>query len=416
MRVIFIHQNFPGQYRHVAPALAARGDEVIGLGENPAPPLPGVRHLRYAPPPAPQGSTHRYLQRLERATYRGQQVARAAQSLRNRGFMPDIVCCHPGWGEGLFLREVWPQAKLLYYFEYYYSASGGDIGFDPPGRDLSLDEACRVPLLNANHLICLQAADWGHTATAWQASRFPDWAQQRLSVVHEGIDTDLIRPAPDPSVTLPDGRILRRGDEVVTFIARGLEPYRGFPSFMRALPEILASRPRAEVLIVGGEEPHYGSAPPDGRSWKQVLLDELGPQLDLRRIHFTGKIAHGALQSVLGVSAAHIYLSYPFVLSWSMLEAMAQECLVIGSATPPVQEVIRHEQNGLLVDFHNPADIAQATIRALADPAAFRPLREAARRSVTEGYDLRRHCLPQLIGLIDDIAGGRRPGRSAAPG
>jgi len=409
MRVIFVHQNFPGQYRHVAPALAARGDEVIGLGENPGPALPGVRHIRYAPPAAGNPTTHRYLQRLERATYRGQQAARAAMELRAQGFRPDLVCCHPGWGEALFLREVWPDAKHLTYFEYYYTRHGGDIGFDPPGQPVGLDEACRLHLLNANHLICLQTADWGHTATRWQASRFPDWARQKLSVVHEGIDTDAIRPVAAPSVTLPDGRILRRGDEVVTFIGRGLEPYRGFPSFLRALPAILEARPAAQVLIVGGEEPHYGGSPPGGGTWKQQLLDELGPRLDRNRVHFTGKIAHAALQSVLGVSAAHVYLTYPFVLSWSMLEAMAQECLVIGSATPPVEEVIRDGENGLLVDFHAPEAIARATIAALANPEAMRPLREAARRSIVARYDLRRESLPAMLRLIDTVAAGGRP-------
>jgi len=409
MKVLFVHQNFPGQYRHVAPALAARGDEVIGLGENPAQALPGVKHLRYKAPPAANEKTHRCLRRLEAATYRGQQVARAALQLQTTGFTPDIICCHPGWGEGLFLRDVWPQAHMLFYYEYYYRTEGGDVGFDPPGATVGVDDAARVRLLNANHLLCLQASDWGHTATQWQASRFPRWARAKLSVVHEGIDTGLIRPLPDPHVTLPDGRVLRRGDEVVTFIGRGLEPYRGFLPFMRALPEILSARPAAQVILVGGDEPHYGGSPPQGGTWKQVMLAELGDRLDLSRVHFTGKIPHAGLQSVLGVSAAHVYLTYPFVLSWSMLEAMANECLVIGSATPPVEEVIEHERNGLLVDFFSPARIAAAVIEALAHPDRYRALREAARQTVVERYDLRRHCLPQLIRLIDEVAGGHTP-------
>jgi glycosyltransferase involved in cell wall biosynthesis len=408
MRVLFVHQNFPGQYRHLAPALAARGDEVVGLGENAARPLPGVRHLRYRAPAKGRKETHRYLQRLENATYRGQQVVRAALQLRAEGWRPDIVCCHPGWGEGLFLRDVWPDTKLLYYYEYYYQRDGGDVSFDLPGREISLDDACRVRLLNANHLLCLQQSDWGHTATAWQASRFPDWARAKLSVIHEGIDTDTICPAASPSVALPDGRVLRRGDEVITFVSRGLEPYRGFPAFMRALPEILAARPAAQILVVGGDEPHYGSPPPNGGTWKQALLSELGQRLDRRRVHFTGRINHTALQSVLGVSAAHIYLTYPFVLSWSMLEAMAQQCLVIGSATPPVEEVIRHGENGLLVDFFSPDAIAKAAISALSHPSSYSPLRAAARNTIVERYDLRRRCLLELIQLIDDVVAGRR--------
>lgn len=410
MRALFVHQNFPAQYRHVAPALARRpGTQVLALGENAGEALPGVRHLRYKAPATGAVTTHRYLRRLEQATFRGQQVARAALALKERGFTPDLVCCHPGWGEGLFLRDVWPDARMLFYYEFYYTSSGGDIGFDPPGQPVQIDDACRVRMLNANHLLCLQVSDWGHTATQWQASRFPDWARQRLSVVHEGVDTQVIRRLPRPEFVLPNGAMLRAGDEVVTFIGRGLEPYRGFPTFMRALPAILERRPAAQVVIVGGDDPHYGSKPREGGSWREILLAELGDRLDLSRLHFTGKIPHGALQALLSLSSAHVYLTYPFVLSWSMLEAMANECLVIGSATPPVQEVIEDGRNGLLVDFHAPEQVAEAVVKALARPEAYRPLRQAARRTVVERYDLHGRCLPQLLDLIDEVAAGRTP-------
>jgi glycosyltransferase involved in cell wall biosynthesis len=405
MRTLFVHQNFPAQYRHVAPALAQRkGHQVVALGENAGEALRGVQHVRYKAPSAGAEKTHRYLRRLENAVYRGQQVARAALALKERGFTPDVVCCHPGWGEGLFLRDVWPEAKLLYYYEFYYTAAGADVGFEPPGEPISIDDACRVRLLNANHLLSLQVSDWGHTATQWQASRFPDWVRRKMSVVHEGIDTAAIRRQPDASFTLADGRVLRPGDEVVTFIARGLEPYRGFHSFMRALPEILAKRPAAQVVLVGGDEPHYGSKPKAGGTWRQLLLAELEGKLDLSRVHFTGKVPHPALLALLSLSAAHVYLTYPFVLSWSMLEAMACECLVIGSATPPVQEVIEHGRNGLLVDFFAPDQVAAAVIGALADPAAMQPLRRAARETILSRYDLRQICLPQLLSLVEKVA------------
>ncbi|WP_149539536.1 glycosyltransferase family 4 protein [Siccirubricoccus phaeus] len=407
MRVLFVHQNFPAQYRHVAPALAARkGYQVVALGENAGEKLPGVQHVRYKAPATGPEKTHRYLRRLENATYRGQQVARAGLALRERGFTPDVVCCHPGWGEGLFLRDVWPDARLLYYYEFYYSSSGADVGFDPPGREVSIDDACRVRLLNANHLLSLQVSDWGHTATQWQASRFPDWVRRKLSVVHEGIDTPVIRRLAEPAFTLADGRTLRPGDEVVTFIGRGLEPYRGFHSFMRALPEIQAQRPKAQVVMVGGEEPHYGGKPRQGGTWKEVMLQELEGRLDLSRIHFPGKVPHAALQALLSLSAAHVYLTYPFVLSWSMLEAMACECLVIGSRTPPVEEVIRHGENGLLVDFFRPEEIAGTVVQALRDPTAMAPLRRAARDTIVSQYDLSKVCLPQLLTLIDQVAAG----------
>lgn len=418
MRTLFVHQNFPAQYRHVAPALAQRpGHQVVALGENAGEALPGVQHVRYKAPSTASEKTHRYLRRLEHAVYRGQQVARAGLALKERGFTPDVVCCHPGWGEGLFLRDVWPDARLLYYYEFYYSSAGADVGFDPPGQPASIDDACRVRLLNANHLLSLQVSDWGHTATRWQASRFPDWVRAKLSVVHEGVDTDLIRALPGAEFTLADGRVLRPGDEVVTFIGRGLEPYRGFPNFMRALPEILARRPAAQVVVVGGEEPHYGGKPPGGGTWKARLLAELEGRIDLSRLHFTGKVPHAALQALLSISAAHVYLTYPFVLSWSMLEAMSCGCLVIGSATAPVQEVIEHGRNGLLVDFFDVEAIAATVVGALADPAAMAPLRRAARETISIHYDLRKVCLPELLSLIDGVAAGTlRDPRGPGPG
>ncbi len=416
MRILFVHQNFPAQYRHVAPALARRGGtQVIGLGENAGEALPGVQHIRYKAPPGGAKETHRYVRRFETAVYRGQHVARACLSLNERGFRPDIICCHPGWGEGLYLRDVWPDAKLLYYFEFFYRSSGADVGFDPPGP-VPIDDACRVRTLNATHLLSLDQADWGQTPTRWQASRFPDWARARMSVIHEGVDTDLIRRQPEPRFELPDGRALAAGDEVVTFVGRGLEPYRGFHVFMRSLPEIQARRPRAQVVLVGGDDPHYGSKPREGGSWKEVLLAELGERLDLSRIHFTGKVPHAQLQTLMSLSSAHVYLTYPFVLSWSMLEAMACGCLVVGSRTSPVEEVIEHGRNGLLVDFFSPDEIAAAVVRALEDPAAMAPLREAARRTVQEGYDLKRVCLPRHLDLVDAVAAGRAPAHGQGDG
>jgi glycosyltransferase involved in cell wall biosynthesis len=409
MRVLFVHQNFPAQYRHVARALAARpGTQVTGLGENAGEALPGVQHLRYKPPATGATGTHRYLRRFENAVFRGQQTARAAMHLKDRGFTPDIVCCHPGWGEGLFLRDVWPETKLLFYWEFYYHSSGADVGFDPPGQ-VSMDDACRVRILNANHLITMQTADWGQTPTMWQASRFPAWAREKISVVHEGVDTTEIHRRTGVDITLPDGCRLTEDDEVVTFVARGLEPYRGFHVFMRSLPEILARRPAARIVLVGGDDPHYGSKPSEGANWKEILLAELGDRLDLARVHFTGKVPHPTLLGLLSLSRAHVYLTYPFVLSWSMLESMALGCLVIGSATAPVQEVIEHGKNGLLVDFFSPEQLADTVVRALADPAAHAPLRAAARRTVVERYDLNSVCLPQHLALIDAVVAGRRP-------
>jgi glycosyltransferase involved in cell wall biosynthesis len=382
---------------------------VVGLGENPGDALPGVQHVRYKAPEPAGKDTHRYIKRFEAAVRRAQTVARAALTLQQRGFNPDLICCHPGWGEGLYLRDIWPAARTLFYFEFYYHSSGADVGFDPPGQPVSVDEACRVRTLNTTHLLSLQTADWGQTPTEWQRSRFPDWARPRISAVHEGVDTTLIKPDPSARFTLADGRVLAPGDEVVTFIGRGLEPYRGFHTFMQALPAVLRARPNAQVVVVGGDDPHYGSKPQGAASWRVKLLAELQGQLDLSRIHFTGKIPHTELQALYSVSAAHVYLTYPFVLSWSMLEAMASGCLLIGSATAPVQEVIRHGENGVLVDFFNADEIAAAMIHALEKPADYREMRLQARRTVQSRYDLNTICLPQHLALVDAVTNNRLP-------
>lgn len=410
MRVLFVHQNFPGQYRHIAPSIARRkGTQVVGLGENAGDALPGVKHIRYKAPPVGHKDTHRYVRRFETAVFRGQHVARACLALKEKGFTPDLICCHPGWGEAIYLKDVFPDAKTLYYFEFYYRSSGADVGFDPPGQPVHIDDACRVRTLNTTHLLSLDSADWGQTPTQWQASRFPEWARARMSVIHEGIDTDAIRRDERAVYTLPDGRTLTAQDEVVSFVARGLEPYRGFHVFMRALPEILARRPKAQVVMVGGDDPHYGAKPKEGGTWKELLLAELGDRVDRARMHFPGKIPHAELGRLMSVSSAHVYLTYPFVLSWSLLEAMSSSCAIIGSRTAPVQEVITDGETGVLVDFFSPGEVAAAVVRALEKPEEMLPMRAAARRFAREHYDLHRVCLPKHLALVDEVAAGRTP-------
>ncbi len=406
MRVLFVHQNFPGQYRHVAPALAARpGTEVVALGINPAPALPGVRHLRYTVPGCSTPGIHPLAANFETATLRGEAAARAALALKAEGFSPDVICGHSGWGETLFLKDVWPRARLLTFAEFFYHAAGADSGFDPefPSRD---GDAWRTRARNAGQLVAFEASDRLVSPTAWQASRIPAPFRDRLSVIHDGIDTDLLRPDSGARITLGrDGLSLGAGDEVVTFVNRNLEPYRGYHSFMRALPEILRRRPKARAVIVGGSDTSYGAKPPAGRTWREIFLDEVRADLDLSRVHFVGRIPYRDYVDLLRVSAVHVYLTYPFVLSWSMLEAMALGACIVGSATAPVEEVIRQGENGILVDFFSPAAIAAAVVSVLADPGAVAPLRAAARRTAL-AYDLRRVCLPAHLSLIAAVAAG----------
>ncbi|MFO1156378.1 MAG: glycosyltransferase family 4 protein [Rhodospirillales bacterium] len=411
MRVLFVHQNFPGQYLHLAPALAARGDEVTALAiEQHGPPLPGVRVVRYETKRASSPAIHPWAADIETKVIRGEAAARAAAALRAQGYLPDVICAHPGWGEALVLKDVFPDARMLSFIEFYYRADGADFGFDPEFVEAELAGRCRLRMKNANSLLSLEAADWCVSPTWWQASTVPEHYRSRFSVIHDGIDTDRVRPDPRARIDLAKaGLTLRPGDEVITFVNRNLEPYRGFHVFMRALPEIQRRRPRAITLIVGGDEVSYGRRLPEGQTWRRRMLAEVEERLDMSRVRFVGRIAYPDFVAMLQVSAVHVYLTYPFVLSWSMLEAMAAGCAVVASATAPVEEVIRDGDNGLLVDFFSTACIAEAVERVLSDPSRMARLRARARTTVIEGYDLKRVCLPRHVALVDAIAAGSLP-------
>jgi glycosyltransferase involved in cell wall biosynthesis len=233
-----------------------------------------------------------------------------------------------------------------------------------------------------------------------------------MSVIHDGIDTTLCRPDPSAVLTLNDGTTFTRHDEVVTYVARNLEPYRGFHTMMRALPTILERRPRAHVLLVGGDEVSYGSKPKGSETWREHYLKEVSGGIDSARVHWLGRIPYAQLIRMFQVSSVHIYLTYPFVLSWSMLEAMSCGCLVVGSRTPPVSEVITDGRNGLLVDFFSPAALAGVVDHALADREGMASLRTAARQSIIERYDLKSLCLPAHLELARVVAAGGTPAAS----
>lgn len=404
MKILFVHQNFPGQYKHIAPALAARGHEVLALTMTAAPAIAGVKAIRYKVARGTAPGVHPWASEFETKILRGEGAARAAIDLRSQGFIPDVICAHPGWGEALFLKDVWPQAKLLCFWEFYYHARNTDVNFDPEFLDSSFDNDAKLRVKNANNLLSLEAADWGVSPTQWQQRQFPEWSWPRISVIHDGIDTRIAAPDPSARIRIEELNLeLAPGDEVVTFVNRTLEPYRGYHIFMRALPELLRQRPNARVLIVGGEGTSYGAKPPEGKSWKKIFLEEVAKDIDLSRVHFVGNIPYAAFLRVLQISAAHIYLTYPFVLSWSLLEALSAGCLVIGSRTPPVEEVIRHGENGLLVDFFDHKALANTIGAALADQAAHASLRAQARSDVIDRYDLQTVCLPQHVALIESL-------------
>ncbi len=397
LKVLFVHQNCPGQFKHLAPAMAAEGHEVLFIGQKNKPTPKGVQRLEYEPHRKVTPKIHPYLAGTEAAVLNGQAVARLGFGLRNKGFVPDVMIGNPGWGETLFLKDVWPDSPLIQLSEFYYNGTGSDVGFDPE-FDTGPDAVLRSRARSSQHLLAIEAADLAYSPTEWQKAQFPKVYREKISVIHDGIDVDLIAPDAEARFPLPDGSELTRADEVLTYVSRNLEPYRGFHSFMRALPAILESRPQAQVVIVGGDEVSYGGRPKEGGTWRETLLAEVGPLPD--RVHFTGRIPYRDYLSLLQVSSVHLYLTYPFVLSWSMLEAMATGAFVIGSATPPVEEVIHDGENGWLVDFFDREAIAARVVEGLARRGEMDDLRQAARETIVARYALG-DCLAKQRALIE---------------
>ena len=412
MNILFVHQNFPGQFKHLAPALARQGHRVVALHINPSPSVPGVELVRYHVSGRSGQGTQRWLADLEVKIIRGEAAWQAALRLREQSFMPDVILAHPGWGESLFLQQVWPEAQLGIYCEFFYHLQGVDTGFDQEFSASEGDKACRLQLKNANYELHFPRAQAGISPTHWQASLFPQPFASRITVIHDGIRTDQVRPDPEARIHVQTSQgmlQLGRDDEVITFINRNLEPYRGYHQFMRALPAVMKARPKARIVVIGGHEVGYGAAPPPGAdghtpTWRDVFLDEVKDQLDLSRLHFVGKVPYADFLRVLQVSTVHVYLTYPFVLSWSLLEAMSAGCAIVASDTAPVHEAIRHGETGQLVDFFNPSALAQAVIGLCNNPAERARLGAQARAFAVENYDLEKHCLPQQIEWVHTLS------------
>ncbi len=410
MNVLFIHQNMPGQFKHLAPALAREASNRVAFitAEGSTLPPENVTVERYPRPSTDRQArgTHPYVTRFDRAVRYGQGTVRAALRLREAGFEPDAVVVHTGWGEGLFLRDLYPDAGILTFCEFYFDGRSADQNFDPQFQN-SLDDVCRMRLNNTEMSMSTLASNWGITPTWWQWSRHPEFMRRKISVIHDGIDTDHCSPIDNPQIELPNGTTLTREDEVVTYVSRNFEPYRGFEPFMKSIATILERRPRSRVLLVGGDDVSYSKRAADARTWRESILSKV--RFDPTRVVFLHRCSYEELRNVLSLSSAHVYLSYPFVLSWSLLESMSHECLVIGSRTPPVMEVIEHGDNGLLVDFFSSDQIADAVVNALENPDAMRPMRARARETVRARYDLKTVCLPAQVELITRVAEHRYP-------
>jgi glycosyltransferase involved in cell wall biosynthesis len=409
MRILFVHQNFPGQFKHLAPALVADpNNEIVAftMHKNAPAQWQGVRLISYQAARGTTPNVHPWVSDFETKAIRGEAAFHAARALRDSGFTPDLIIAHPGWGESLFLKDVWPNTKLAIYSEFFYKAQGADVGFDPEFAAKDPGDHCRLRLKNTNNLLHFEIADAGISPTHWQASTFPPLFRQKITVIHDGIDTDAIAPNPAASLTLSTANgslTLTRDNEIVTFVSRNLEPYRGYHIFMRALPEILRQRPNARVLIVGDDNVSYGARPPSGQTWKNIFLNEVRDQLDMSRVHFLGHIPYNHFITLLQLSRVHVYLTYPFVLSWSLLEAMSVGCSIVASDTTPLHEAIIHNETGRLVNFFDAAAITNEVCALLDQPEQRAQFAVNARAFARANYDLKTICLPRQLAWVQSL-------------
>ena len=406
MDVLFIHNNFPAQFLHLAPRLQARGARCFAIGSHTARDL-GFPLKRWKLNRGTTPGLFPLATRAEADLLRARAAAACAVDFRNEGFDPALIIGHPGWGEPLLMKEVFPEARQIAYAEYFYHSTGTDVDFDPEFQKTpALDDRFRVYAKNMCFGLAYGEADAIVSPTAFQAGQLPATFRAKTSVIHEGVDIDQIRPRPEARFVLPDGRVLDRSTPVITYVSRRFEHVRGFHIFMRALPRLLQARPDVQVLIVGTDSTNsYQGEVKDGVTFKQRMLQELGDRLDHSRLHWTGHVPFDRMLDAMAVGRAHVYYTSPFVLSWSLLDAMAMGCLVLGSDTPPLREVIRHGENGLLHDFFDVDALSEAMIRACETPQAFEPLRAAARRTIVDRFDRERQCLPAWLRLVDEVLG-----------
>ena len=416
MNILFIHQNFPGQFKFLAPALVKQGHNVraMTMQKTDATLWQSVQLIHYLAKRGSSPNVHPWVSDFETKTIRAEACFMAALQMKQQGYMPDVIVAHHGWGESMFIKEVWPQAKLGIYCEFFYHPEGADVGFDPEFPSDNEGDVCRLRLKNLNNLVHFEVADAGISPTHWQASTFPEPFKQKITVVHDGIDTQAVAPNSAVRLTLKitEGQdlVLTRQDEVITFVNRNLEPYRGYHTFMRALPQLLSERPNARVMVVGADDVSYGARPNPRKygaaKWKDIFVNEVRGQIsdaDWQRVHFLGHVPYQSFIPLLQLSTVHVYLTYPFVLSWSLLEAMSAGCAILASDTQPLREAIVHNETGKLVNFFDPKALAQGVCELIMNPEERKRLGTNARAFAQANYDLQSVCLPKQLAWVNQL-------------
>jgi glycosyltransferase involved in cell wall biosynthesis len=389
MKFLLVHQNFPGQFLHLVRHLVkSKQHEIVFLTESNPNVIHGVRKVPYRKPPPVSAETHWAVREFDAALRRADIVAQTAANLKQLGFTPDIIIGHHGWGEMLNLPDVWPGVPMLGYMEFFYHTDGIDVGFDPE-FPIPVADFPRVRAKNAVNHLALNLGGHGQTPTQWQLSTYPPWAREKITLLPEGVDLAICAPDAElRRVPLKVGEATIGPEEkLVTYVARDLEPYRGFHIIMRTLPLLLKARKDLRVVIVGGDGVSYGGPAPSG-TWRETMMAELGGRIDPDRVLFPGRVDYTTYLGLLARSDAHVYLTYPFVASWSLREALARGCAVVASDTQPVREFITHGRNGMLVPFFDIEALARQIIEVIEDPALSRRIRAGARRYAQAHLDM----------------------------
>lgn len=410
--ILFVHQNFPAQYKHISLALVDLGYEVHTLSVKEYS-HEGMNNHMYKFTSNSSDNINQWSIEFETKMIRAESAAKKALELKENGFNPDLIIGHPGWGETFFLKEIWPDTKMLSYVEFYYKTINCDIDFDKSFIENTLKKdfetfhnynKLKLAARNAPFIASYATSDCLVCPTEYQKSLVPEVLRSNINVIHDGIDTNLLKPKEDISITIKNRKFTKK-DNIVSYISRSLDPYRGFHIFMESVPSILRNNPDANIFIVGDKNNHgYGAPAPDG-SFKDIFYSSIKDTIDHKRVFFLDFLEYSSYIKILQITSAHIYLTYPFVLSWSMLEAMSCGALIIGSNTLPVKEVINDNENGLLVDFFDSKSLANLVTKVLKNKSNFKKIRENARKTVIENYDLEKVCLPSHIKLIEEVLG-----------
>lgn len=391
MKILFLHRNFPGQFKYLAMELAQDlNNEVCFItNNNTTRTTARIRKIIYKLKRKVPKDCHRYLRFYEDAIIHGQAVAEVLIQMKTQGYKPDIIYGHT-WGCTLFVKDIFPDVPLVCYFEWFYNPEGADVGFN--GEYVGVDTRAKLQCKNSHLLLDLLNCDFGISPTEWQKSQFPKEFQNKIKVLHEGIDTNICCPK-DNAIFEFNGKRFTKEDEILTYATRGMEEYRGFPEFMKTVEQLQKIRLNMQVIIGGEDRVCYGCHLKND-TFKQKMLREL--DLDLSRIHFVGNLPYAEYIKLLQVSRCHVYLTYPFVLSWSLLEAMSVGCCIVASDTAPVKELIQDSFNGILTDFYNIDLLTQKINSVLEESEKYSNIRISARETIKEKYELQKLLKEQI--------------------